>query len=798
MRLKKKLIMFDLNNRARLSIMLVSCFCFAAGLLSDAADAAIYSHGQSNKSNITDLYREIIVVECGDSLYTAEQFGGGYIGLAGGTTVAGHWINFSIWDNGLGDLNYVVEGPDSRLGGTVERFGNEGTGAKTTTKLRWEFNVLYKTYIKVEHIGGGSLISGWINRADSPEWYICGRIYVPNSTMYLGNGLLFLETLSDHEGLTRRENGATLGWVRNSSGWGAMTGLYWSCQSGHIERASGYNTSTIHYMTFEQDNHAPWYPSTGHQVPPGMVPTPSTAPDTMPAYDGPIEDISSCPTTDAISKDGWSLLYVDSEETAGEDGAATNAFDGDTATFWHTQWWGGSPRHPHEIQIDLGEDYSIDGFGYLPREGGSLNGTIDEYEFYVSTDGSNWGEAVAAGSWGSVVGMCMVEPFTPKNGRYVRLVALSEINDNAWTTVAELNVYGTTPDVFTEDIFTRASAIEGVDYAETVADTIFEGSVVDFSRVAGPLWLEVAADGTLSGVAGDSNVGLNSFTIRATDVVDGWFDDATFEITVYDTYAGELGLLDFAGFAGHWLDSGCVDVPACGGADLTGDGAVDTADLQRFAWLWLADYGTDGLAGHWTFDADGSDSAGDNDGTLVGDAAVTSGAAVGGGALSLDGDGDYVEMAGYDGVGGGAARTVSAWIKTTAVDGEIVTWGDLGFAGGSWIMRTNFAGLLRVEIGSGKIVGTTAINDGQWHHVAAVLMDDGTPNVSEIQLYVDGQLEVLTAQGNRVINTGSALPVRVGICVEQGGDRYFDGQIDDVRIYERAMTAGEVGTIFNQ
>ena len=60
-------------------------------------------------------------------------------------------------------------------------------------------------------------------------------------------------------------------------------------------------------------------------------------------------------------------------------------------------------------------------------------------------------------------------------------------------------------------------------------------------------------------------------------------------MTVLDAFTGELGLPDFGGFAGHWLDSGCVDVPACGGADLTGDRAVGIDDLHAFAGLWLAD-----------------------------------------------------------------------------------------------------------------------------------------------------------------------------------------------------------------
>ncbi len=144
-----------------------------------------------------------------------------------------------------------------------------------------------------------------------------------------------------------------------------------------------------------------------------------------------------------ISKSGWSLVYVDSQELVGENGAAINAFDGKSTTIWHTQWKNGSPRHPHEIQIDLGNVYDIDGFRYLPRqETGEINGTIKQYAFYVSADGINWGNPVAAGAFATSTTEKQVT-FSVVTGRYVRLVALSEVNGNPWTSMAELGVLGT-------------------------------------------------------------------------------------------------------------------------------------------------------------------------------------------------------------------------------------------------------------------------------------------------------------------------------------------------------------------
>src|SRR5665213_1802914 len=81
------------------------------------------------------------------------------------------------------------------------------------------------------------------------------------------------------------------------------------------------------------------------------------------------------------------VVKVDSEETAGENGAATNAVDGNPETFWHTEWQDANPEPPHEIILKMDEATAIKGFTYLPRQDESDHGLIKDYEFYVSDDG---------------------------------------------------------------------------------------------------------------------------------------------------------------------------------------------------------------------------------------------------------------------------------------------------------------------------------------------------------------------------------------------------------------------------
>ena len=128
---------------------------------------------------------------------------------------------------------------------------------------------------------------------------------------------------------------------------------------------------------------------------------------------------------------------MDSQEINAENGAASNAIDGDPCTYWITQWSGSSPAHPHEIQIDLGQLYLIDSFRYLPRQDSKFDGTTGEFEIYVSADRNNWGSPVAAGTFANNKLEKTVNFI--KRGRFVRFRSLTEINGKPWTSAAEIN-----------------------------------------------------------------------------------------------------------------------------------------------------------------------------------------------------------------------------------------------------------------------------------------------------------------------------------------------------------------------
>ncbi len=84
-----------------------------------------------------------------------------------------------------------------------------------------------------------------------------------------------------------------------------------------------------------------------------------------------------------IPRNKWKIVYADSEETDAEDGKSDNIFDLQSTTIWHTEYQNKSPKHPHQIVIDLGSDYEIAGLKYLPRQD-APNGRIKDFKVYVS------------------------------------------------------------------------------------------------------------------------------------------------------------------------------------------------------------------------------------------------------------------------------------------------------------------------------------------------------------------------------------------------------------------------------
>lgn len=165
------------------------------------------------------------------------------------------------------------------------------------------------------------------------------------------------------------------------------------------------------------------------------------APVTQPVQPAPVvaPAMQATPPTASAVKPTLKVIKVDSEETSAEDGKGANAVDGDSSTFWHTQYTDNTPPYPHEITIELVPPTTIKGLTYLPRQDDSQNGQIKEYEVYVSDDGVDFGQPVGKGTFENTKDL-KTASFDAKKCRFIKLKALSEVNDQAWTSAAEISV----------------------------------------------------------------------------------------------------------------------------------------------------------------------------------------------------------------------------------------------------------------------------------------------------------------------------------------------------------------------
>jgi len=232
-----------------------------------------------------------------------------------------------------------------------------------------------------------------------------------------------------------------------------------------------------------------------------------------------------------------------------------------------------------------------------------------------------------------------------------------------------------------------------------------------------------------------------------------------------------------------------------------GSGSIKGTSVQMGSASKNSDALSNGLVGYWKMDenvgATTLDSSGNNNTATFGTTAPSWGTGKYGVGLSYDGT-DYISVANNSALNFGSTGsfTISTWIKPNNVLNKAILGKGNGCNGDEefeFDTSIGSSGDLSIYYKSGwRTSTTTALTVGTWQHIVAVV-DSGT----KITYYYNG-----SQLGNPITNiSGTFGPTITNILAigAQGAclANRFDGSLDETRIYNRALSASEVSTLYS-
>lgn len=226
---------------------------------------------------------------------------------------------------------------------------------------------------------------------------------------------------------------------------------------------------------------------------------------------------------------------------------------------------------------------------------------------------------------------------------------------------------------------------------------------------------------------------------------------------------------------------------------------------------------SNGLVGYWTMDGPSIDwrknqvadiSGNGNTGTLI-NMSTSSSPTAGkiGQALKFDGSSSYVDTTNNANVTPSTPFSLSIWAKKTGnADAELIetgnndspydgVWFEYGGSGAN-DNKIRFA-LSDTTSHVWQIDAISATASGAWHHIVAAY--DGSNTIGGLHIYVDGSLMASSVSGNTgpLVTIGNR-PWVIGTVQSSNKVFFFPGSLDDVRVYNRALSAQEVQQLYKQ
>jgi hypothetical protein len=210
-----------------------------------------------------------------------------------------------------------------------------------------------------------------------------------------------------------------------------------------------------------------------------------------------------------------------------------------------------------------------------------------------------------------------------------------------------------------------------------------------------------------------------------------------------------------------------------------------------------------GLVGWWPFNGNANDESGNgNNGTVNGATLTTDRFGNANKAYSFDGVNDYIQCL-QSGVSNNASRSLSFWIRSSStVPGSIFSYGTVDNNPGQdfrAVLNSSCQGLASSITGSGKDIIYTANN--LWDFFVITYDNSISNNMAAVNIYKNGQMQTNYCfnGGNSIINTSTALSIVIGRyhwLQYTGNNQCFNGNIDDLGFWNRALTQQEITALF--
>ncbi|MBN1517303.1 hypothetical protein JXA32_12140 [Candidatus Sumerlaeota bacterium] len=310
------------------------------------------------------------------------------------------------------------------------------------------------------------------------------------------------------------------------------------------------------------------------------------------------------------------------------------------------------------------------------------------------------------------------------------------IADYAMSAAQITDLLDNQPPQFNTDPIDGGNAMQRVDYSGSIASYATDpdaGDTLTFSKLSGPDWLTVAADGSLSGTPYINDGGENVFVVCVSDGLSG-SDQALLNITVEDTAQ---------------------------------------------------------IAVHYKFDGDTNDCIGIFDGVPAGSPVYATGQLDQ--AIDLDGSNDLVTLP--EGVAEFDDITIAAWVNWDG-GGSWQRIFDFGNGTSEYMFLTpsSGTGILRFAMltGSGEqqLNASSALSTSAWRHVAVTISGNtGRMYVNGSQVAYNLSMTINPSDINQAINyIGDS---------QWSSDPFFNGRIDDFRIYNYALSVAEIADVMS-